>query len=489
MKEAQSTRVPLCLDLEWTLVRINPSSESIVTLILRRPWYLPLVLIWALRGLRHLRNAVATRVAFDPSALPYQRELLAYLNAERDGGRRIVLLTSTFRDYADQIASHLGISSVIANDTPAPWTAQQKAEALSKQFGVRGFDFVGRSEEDLPVWAVANEALTTDGSKALAARIAESTKVSHTFEGKLPNPLLGCLLALRPHQWLKNFLIFVPPLAAHRFLEQKTLLAALLAFVAFCCAASAGYILNDLMDLASDRRHSRKWRRPFASGAIAVQTGLLLGLILLCLALAIAFTLRSGFLLCLLLYLVGTIAYSSWLKRKAIVDVLTLAGLYTLRILSGSAATNIPPSFWLLALSMFFFMDLACVKRYVELHGTKLEDNSMVPGRGYGSVDRETLFTIGTTAGLTAVLVLALYINNTSTMTLYPNPELLWGLCPLLLYWTSRIWILSRRGLLHDDPLVFAVRDRISLITFGCAALLLWIGSLPHMQLTKLFFS
>jgi 4-hydroxybenzoate polyprenyltransferase len=283
------------------------------------------------------------------------------------------------------------------------------------------------------------------------------------------------LRAMRVHQWLKNLLVLVPLFLSHRFYDPLLLAQAMLAFLAFSFCASSVYLLNDLLDLPADRRHPTKRHRPFAAGELQIQTGVALMAGLLIAAVLIGLFLPPGFLGLLAIYYVMTLGYSFRFKQAALVDVLVLAGLYTLRILSGSAAIGVETSFWLLAFSMFFFLSLALVKRYSEMlmmHGEGRE-GFVSAGRGYGPGDLETLSQLGTASGYLAVLVLALYISSDDVRTLYTHPEAIWLLCPLLLYWISRLWLMARRDEMHEDPVVFAIEDRRShlLALMGLAAI------------------
>lgn len=285
------------------------------------------------------------------------------------------------------------------------------------------------------------------------------------------------LHAVRWHQWLKNLLVFVPPIMAHRMADWSAMGSAVLAFISFSLCASSGYLVNDLLDLKADREHPTKRHRPLAAGQISETTayrllaGLFFGSVL------VALLLPSLFLGILILYFWFTTAYSWRLKQAAIVDVLVLAGLYTLRIIGGGAASSTPVSFWLLAFSMFLFLSLALVKRYAELTGLADRGGEWLAGRGYGAGDLETLAQFGSTSAFMAVLVLALYINSDAVRDLYGRPEVIWLLCPLVLYLLTRVWLLARRGELEEDPLVFLLRDRRSqgLILLGAA--LFWLAA------------
>jgi 4-hydroxybenzoate polyprenyltransferase len=272
--------------------------------------------------------------------------------------------------------------------------------------------------------------------------------------------------ACRPYQWVKNALVFVPVFAAHD-LASAYLTAALAAFLCFSAAASAGYLVNDISDIEADRRHPRKRARPFASGRASAASGFALAAALFALALLGAAWLRIELLWALLCYVVITFGYTALFKRFSLIDVLVLAGLYTLRIIAGGAATGIPLTMWLLGFSMFLFTSLAFAKRYSETIEMEGRNESMVAGRGYRAGDSAVLLALGTASGVAAVLTLALYINSTASAGLYTRPEMLWGVCPLLLYWIGRVWLAAQRKMLDDDPIVFAFRDRISLVIFA----------------------
>jgi 4-hydroxybenzoate polyprenyltransferase len=288
--------------------------------------------------------------------------------------------------------------------------------------------------------------------------------VERAFPWPRPGPLVY-VKALRAHQWIKNLLVFLPVLAAHEIGNPAATLASLLAFVAFNACASSVYLLNDLLDLPADRRHRSKRNRPFAAGTLPLEQGVVLIPLLLVIALLVSLALPPTFVLVLLLYYLITTAYSFKLKRVMMLDVVILAGLYTIRVVAGSAATEIPLTYWLFAFSMFIFLSLALVKRYTEL--IALRDSGAgetAEGRGYEIGDLEILSSLGTASGYLAVLVLALYISSAEVQLLYHDPVWLWGACPILLYWISRMWIITHRGGMTDDPIVFAVKDRNSLL-------------------------
>lgn len=289
--------------------------------------------------------------------------------------------------------------------------------------------------------------------------------------------LRSLLAALRVHQWVKNLLVIVPVILDHKLFDLPLVLRALAAFAAFCCAASGAYVLNDLLDLEADRRHRTKRLRPFAAGTLSPAYGKLLAPLLLMTALLLAALVpaRSFFAL-LVLYLAVTTAYSVYLKRIAVVDVLLLAGLYTLRVLAGVAATGVRFSTWLLAFSMFLFLSLAFLKRYAEVKGAESAPEEGIFRRGYLRGDREWLGSMGGASGYLSVLVLALYISSEQVMALYRRPVALWLVCPLLLFWISRMWLLGHRGRLHDDPIVATARDPLSYVLGGLVAVILLVA-------------
>jgi 4-hydroxybenzoate polyprenyltransferase len=288
---------------------------------------------------------------------------------------------------------------------------------------------------------------------------------------------LALVQALRPHQWVKNLLVFVPVVLDHKLFNGPTLAKGITAFLAFCCAASSAYILNDILDLEADRRHPTKRHRAFASGALSPGLGVVLVPGLLAIAYALSYSsLPVRFLELLTIYVVLTTAYSLYLKRVAVVDVLLLAGLYTLRVLAGIAAAHVRFSAWLLAFSMFLFLSLAFLKRYTEVNAMVGDAAEPVRRRGYLRGDREWLGSMGGASGYLSVLVLALYINSDQVVALYHDPLILWLVCPLLLFWTSRMWLLAHRGRIHDDPIVATVRDPMSYVTGALVALVLYLA-------------
>jgi 4-hydroxybenzoate polyprenyltransferase len=466
---------PLCVDLDGTLTPVDTLHESLLSLVRRAPAFLLRLPGLLLKGKAAFKDAVAERAQIDVALLPLRPELLQWLLAERAAGRHLVLVTASNGRMAEAIAAaHPVFDSVIASDGSRNLAGEHKRAALVARFGEQGFDYAGNETKDLAVWRSARRAVVVGGA-GLAAAASKVAQVERVFPAGPPSPRVW-IKAARLHQWVKNVLIFLPALLAHSIFNPTVLLESALAFVAYGLCASSVYVVNDLLDLDADRRHPRKRKRPFASGAISARSGLVFTVLLLAAAIAIALVVGLRFAVVLAAYYALTWAYSVRLKRAAIVDVMTLAGLYTMRIIAGAAATGILPSFWLLALSMFGFMSLGVVKRYTELHDAAKAGTAGGHGRGYSAEDLPLLLSLGSAAGFCAVVVMALYINSPDSQVLYKHTKTMWLICPLMLYWISRVWLLTARGQMPDDPVVFAVRDRISLATFALIGLVVLIA-------------
>jgi 4-hydroxybenzoate polyprenyltransferase len=438
--------IPLGLRLTGTLTPVNLRSES---------------------TLARLR-----RSSVDPTTLPFRRELLEWLRSQHTAGRRLVLLVDDESAIAQQVAAELNLFDEVVNIAGPGSQAERTQRALVERFGEHGFDYVGSEISDLPVWRASRGAVVV-GDRALAGRVSGASSVLQTLPAAKPT-VRTWLKAIRLHQWVKNALVIVPPLLAHRINEPEVLLTALLAFIAFGCCASSVYVVNDLFDLTADRQHPRKRTRPFASGLLTVRSGIVASLLLISCAALLAAYIGMPYVLVLGTYYIVTWAYSLRLKRVALLDVMTLAGLYTLRIIAGAAATGVELSFWLLALSVFLFLSLGFVKRYTEIYDARKAGEMGAHARGYGVDDLSAVISLGTSSGYSAVVVIALYINSTESTALYHHHKTLWLVCPLMLFWISRVWLLTARGHMHDDPVVFALRDRVSLLIVVALAIIVF---------------
>ncbi len=460
MGEDIQGKTPLCVDLDGTLIRTDLLWESLLALLKQSPLSIFQLPFWLLKGRAHFKHEIARRVTLDVTTLPYHQDLLEFLSDERESGRELALATASHVTFAQAVAAHLGLfdGRVYGSDARVNLKGARKVALLVERYGARRFAYAGNSTADLPVWAEANEAIVVNASAGLVARAQALTPVSRVFSE--PVSWLRLLAkALRVHQWAKNILVFIPVVASHQIADQTLLMQAGWAFFSFSLSASSVYILNDCLDLASDRRHPRKKNRPFASGRLSIPLGIVLGLGCLLVGVLLAVLLPPLFLLVLIGYLVLTTGYSFYLKQFVLVDVIVLAQLYTVRLYGGGAATGVVPSHWLLTFSLFLFLSLALVKRFTELRLTSQAEGTALHGRGYWVSDLEHISSIGSASGLLAVLVLALYISSKEVLLLYSHSEVLWLVCPVMLYWISRVWMLAYRNRMDDDPVVFAVRD------------------------------
>ena len=467
------TMRPLAVDLDGTLIHSDLLLESFLLLIKRNPLYLLLAPWWLLKGKAALKQAIAQRVELNPAALPYNQPFLTWLHAQKAAGRALWLCTASDQRLAQAVARHLGVfDGVLSSDGTVNLSGSRKAQQLVHRFGSKSFDYCGNARVDLAVWQEAGGAVVVSNSKTLVQAAAQVTSVDAQFEAA-KGGARAMLKALRVHQWAKNGLILVPMLAAHRMGDMTVLTQALLAFVAFSLCASSVYLLNDMLDLEADRQHHSKCRRPFAAGSLNLLWGMAMAPVLLVAALLLSLALPDRFMWVLGAYYVATLAYSFSLKRIVMVDVLALAGLYTIRIVAGAAATGIELSFWLLIFAIFIFLSLAIVKRYAELHAVREQGKAMAKGRGYEVDDMHLLQSLGAASGYLSILVLGLYINTPDKALLYTHPKYMWLLVPIMLYWISRVWMLTHRGKMHDDPLVYALKDPASLATGLAAAITL----------------
>jgi 4-hydroxybenzoate polyprenyltransferase len=461
----EGSQRPLCVDLDGSLVKSDTLWDSLLLLARTRPLEGIRVPLWIAKGKAALKAEVTARVSLDVQHLPYNRSVREFLEIERGHGRKLFLATGADRELANRVAEHVGLfDGVLASDGTTNLTADNKLDGLRAAFGAGGYDYIGNGWPDLPLLAHAGAAMLANPAQALRWRLrSRGVTVQREFEDRPPRPK-AALKAIRLHQWAKNILIFLPILLAHSLRSQKILLA-ILAFVSFSLCASATYIVNDLLDIESDRRHPRKRLRPFASGDLSVPAGMAISGCFLAGSLAIAIlALRRNFLIWLLLYLVTTLAYSLYLKRVVLLDVILLSGLYTLRLLAGAAATRVPISPWLAAFSLFLFLSLAMVKRFSELQNTRARSQTLANGRGYLLGDIEQLRSFGTASAYASVVVFSFYIGAHEVVRLYHHPARLWLITPLMILWLSRVWLLASRGELDEDPVIFAVTDRLSLL-------------------------
>jgi 4-hydroxybenzoate polyprenyltransferase/phosphoglycolate phosphatase-like HAD superfamily hydrolase len=447
----------LCVDLDGTLVRSDTLAEGYFVLHPAR----------AVSALLHLRNGraamkafVARSGTFDPALLPYNEQLLDWLREQKARGRRIALTTAADIEIAQAIADYLDIfDDVIASDGVQNLKGPTKASMLLRRFGESGFTYIGDNVADLPAWRAA----TTRGVVNANRRTTDAVRRLGRIEVEIndrPSLLRAAITAMRPYQWVKNLLVFVPIVTAHAITDLSSWLDGILVFAAFCTCASGVYLANDLADLAADREHPRKRNRPLASGALPLLAGAFLSPALL--GIGIVLGVASGAVVLLMAYVVLSLAYALKLKEMPMVDVFVLASLYTVRLAGGGEATGHGISLWLLAFSGFMFLSLALIKRVKEFTAAERARRPAVARRGYDAADAPILQLLGCAAAFSSCVVLALFVQSDATAERYAMPSLLWLIVPLMLFWQCRLWLWTARGQMHDDPIIFAARDRVS---------------------------
>lgn len=465
------TARPLCVDLDGTLVKSDTLHDSLLVLARSHPALLLKLPGKLLKGKAAFKAFVTESIKLDVANLPYNRKLLAYLEDQRKQGRAIYLATGANIVLARRVAEHLGIfSGVLGSDGTVNLTGNHKLDGLRTELGAGDFDYIGNGAPDLLLLANATEPMVANPSFALR-RLLRSRKIRPTQDfSERRHPMAALLRAMRPHQWAKNFLLFVPLLLSHR-VSVASATAAVIAFFCFSLVASGTYLINDMLDVETDRHHHKKRNRPFAAGDLSPVTGFTVSALFLAIAFALALQLPAAFNAWLLLYVAMTLSYSTWLKRVPIVDVMLLSGLYTLRLLAGGGATDTRISHWLGGFSVFLFLSLAFAKRFAELHNLASKNSVPKNGRGYLLDDIEQLRAFGTASAFAAVVVFSNYISGGDVTALYRHHTLLWLIVPLMIFWLCRVWLLASRGELHEDPVVFALTDPTSLLIGAATAL------------------
>ena len=468
--------VPLFVDLDDSLIDSDLLYESFFALLRSHPLLFLRVPFWLLRGKAHMKHMIALHASIDAATLPYHQPFLEFLRTEKANGREIVLATASNHSLAGQVADHLGIfSGMLASDADTNLSGERKLEKIIERTGGGPFDYAANAMVDLKIWKQARKALLVKPQRGVQKAAEQITTVDRVFTGE-GTGLTAYLRAMRVYQWMKNLLLFVPLFTAHKFTSIPLVSTEILAFFAFSLCSSGVYLLNDLLDLQADRAHPRKRLRPFAAGTVPLSHGLILACLSPLLGLGIALFLSPGFFGILLVYMVMTTAYSIRFKTYVVMDVLLLAALYTLRVFAGAIAIDVTLSFWLLTFSMFIFLSLALVKRCSELSTMTGASETTISGRGYRIADLAHLQMMGISSGYMSILVIALYIDNPTVTELYTHPHLLWMLCPALLFWISRVWLKTARGEMHDDPLIFAIRDRGSHLTALVCAIAVFLA-------------
>lgn len=463
--------LPIVVDLDGTLLHTDTLHESCLELLHHHSMQALLLPLWFMRGKAYLKQKISEKNNLNPEMLPYNLELIAWLKEKKILGHQLVLCTATDNKIALKIAAYLNFfDDVIASDGQINVAGKNKKDVLVNRYGEQSFIYVANASIDINVWKSAAQAVVVNASKDLIKKAAQVSEVTKIFPSP-PITLNTWLRVLRLHHYIKNLLLFVPLAAAHQIGQLASLNLLLLAFVSFSLCATAVYITNDLIDLGSDRQHPRKRYRPFAAGIVPIKYGLMLIPISLMISFAFAHLIGSNFFAWLVVYFALTLAYSLQLKRYVLIDCLTLTTLYTLRIIAGAAAVGVALSFWLLAFSIFLFLSLAFIKRYSELEMLILHGNTELQGRGYHVEDAPIIKILGITAGYASILVLAFYLNSEAVIHLYKMPQMIWLSIPLMLFWVSWMWMKAHRGEMHYDPIVFAIKDKTSLVVAMLLAL------------------
>lgn len=464
MSTLKKSKIVLAVDLDGTLTPTDTLYESILLLIRKKPLWLFFLLNYLLKGKAAFKAMLSDKINLDVTSLIYNNQLIDWLKVQKNRGTKIILCTAANEKIANSVADHLQcFESVIASNNKINIKSTLKREVLEKKYGFKGFNYVGNSNDDLSVWAGASEAILVNTSNSTRRKAEKLANVTKIFPSKKPS-LFDFFRVIRLHQWLKNLLLFVPIFAAHKINDVHDIILLFFAFCSFCACASSVYIINDLVDLENDRKHPTKFNRPFASGIMPIKIGILLAPLFVLISLLIAFRIGYDFAFVLIAYFTLTLLYSIWLKTIVLIDCLTLSILYSIRIIAGAIVVEVVLSFWLLAFSVFIFLSLAFVKRYVEITLHAPKGNKMIHGRGYFKKDAQLVQTIGVVAGYLSVLLMALYIHSENVAILYSFPELIWSAVFLILFWVSWLWFKAHRGEVPDDPLIFAVRDKTSLI-------------------------
>lgn len=469
LRNEKAEAVPICVDLDGTLVRSDTLIELLLKASRSQPWLLVLSIYWIMKGKAYLKEKIAEHVTISPEHLPYNSELISYLKAQKAAGRKLLLVTASHRSWAEKIADHVGIfDDVIATDGSINLRGANKANILCQRFGEGAYTYAGNDAHDLQVWRSAKSAIIVEAPQRVSRRVS----VPIETEMKTGDSKFRLVIrAMRVYQWTKNLLVFVPVITAGALSDLTALGAAAIAFYCFSMISSGVYLLNDVVDLESDRLHPTKKNRPFASGQLPLTWGLTLGPGLMAIGLAFSFAVGIWLFSALLAYVVVTSLYSAYLKTIPLVDVFTLAGLYVLRILAGGIATGYLPSVWLLTFAGLFFLGLALLKRFVEFSAEDSSENEK-SRRGYRAEDKTLLLVMGMSTSFSAAIILALYVESNTASAIYEVPVAIWAFVPLCLFWQCQAWLAAVRGEVHDDPIIYAAKDTTFWITVLAASVI-----------------
>jgi 4-hydroxybenzoate polyprenyltransferase/phosphoserine phosphatase len=462
--------VTIC-DLDDTLIKTDLLFESVLKMVRTKPLvslYLP---FWLLRGKAYTKERVAAQVKLDPAHLPYREDILRHVRARRDDGTQVVLASASHQSFVHSIANYCQCFDMAHGSSGSVNLKSENKLKWIKENFEKPFEYIGDSAADIPIWSQASRAVLVNPSKKVLKKI-QASGIPHQVFTDNHSTLKPMIKQLRVHQWIKNAILAVPLLAPNKIGQLALWQNVLCGIASFSFLASAVYVMNDMLDVENDRRHPTKKNRPFAAGVLPIRYGLLMMLVLGIASVSLGAILGLEFLTVLALYFGVNLAYSTRFKEVVMLDVVILASFYTMRLMAGSAATSTPISHWLLSFSTFFFLGLAMVKRYTELRRVVGKSQNAMYGRGYGAEDKTPVLVMGISSSMLSILILALYFSSDDVQGLYSNPSRLWALAPLLLYWSGRVWLLANRGDVHDDPVVFAVKDPQSWVVLGLAAVL-----------------
>ena len=458
--ETAIERLPLIVDVDGTLLQTDLLWEGLIELVVRQPRRVFGALPALGAGKASFKAYTARFGAPELECMPFTPSVMELIETARETGQPIILASAAHHEQVELLGRRIGAHAAWGSDESVNLSARSKLRKIQENYAE--FDYVGNAAPDLHLWDRARRAYVVNANPLTLWRARRRRPDLITLASG-SSTLRGCIRALRPHQWSKNALLLLPALAAHLAFSLSAILHLLAGLVAFSLTASAIYVVNDLVDLPHDRVHLTKRRRPFAAGQVPIPIGIAMAVVLILLSQLITLWLPPRFALTLVGYLILTTAYSFSLKRVPVLDVITLATLYTTRVIAGAALVTVPLSRWFLAFSVFLFLSLALVKRVVELQSKKVVDDETIPGRGYVRADLPVLTSLGVAATLATALVYCLYITGSEVGALYSRPDLLWLELPVLLYWQIRVWLLTgRKAMPYDDPVVFALRDRAS---------------------------
>jgi 4-hydroxybenzoate polyprenyltransferase len=466
---AEALNVPLIIDLDGCLIRSDLLLETALAYLSPNPLRMFQLFGWALKGRANLKRQLAHAAGLDLQLIPVNDDVVAFAESAKASGRQVYLATAADELLAIKIGTRFDfLDGVIASDGTRNLKGRHKCEELRARFP-HGFDYVGDGNADLPIWQEARKVIVVEPNGGLRRAVGALKKPTETLER--PQPEWQALVkACRLHQWAKNTLVFVPALLSGQIADPPVLLACTLAFFALGLVASGTYLVNDLLDLSHDRRHPSKRQRPLASGELSMHSAIIAVPALIGGGLAVGALLSLYAALALLTYLGLTLAYSLRIKREPILDTLTLAGLFTLRLVLGiSVAGVVAP--WLLVFSMFLFTSLSLAKRCAEIQSMAKSGATSIAGRGYLVSDEPFVLSLGLATGTGSILIMVLYlIFDAFNREFYANPHWLWGIPVVLFLWVTHIWLVGHRGKLDDDPVAYAVKDRKSLFLGSVAA-------------------